>query len=199
MKDASPVESGIMLLPMVIAILVASVLSGYAITYMGYYIILMILAGLITLGGAIMMIYFESDTPAKFWIPALALRGFGIGLGISGPFLAAQTILPERDTSVGLAIMTFSQEFGVAVSLGVAQCLFLNGLRASITRITPELNPESIINAGATSLAGSGLEKYASQIAEEYSQALKAAFDLSLGMAFLGVVTGCFIEVRSVK
>jgi hypothetical protein len=188
-----------MLLPMVITILVASVSSGYAITYMGYYIILMIPAGFITFGGAIMMIYFEKDTPAKFWIPALALLGFGIGLGISGPFLAVQAILPERDTSVGLAIMTFSQEFGTALSLGVAQCLFLNGLRASITRITPELNPGSIINAGATSLAGSGLEKYASQIAEEYSQALKVTFDLSLGMAVLVVVTGCFMEVRSVK
>ncbi|KAF3395869.1 Efflux pump roqT [Penicillium rolfsii] len=198
-KGASPVESGIMLLPMVIALLIASVLSGFAITYIGYYVVLMVPAGLITLGGAIMMIYFEETTPKNFWIPALALLGFGIGLGLSGPFLAVQAILPERDMSVGLAIMSFSQEFGIALSLGVAQCLFLNELRASVKLMTPNLNPESVINAGATSLAEAGLEEYASLNASEYSQGLKVTFDLGLGMAAVGVVTSCFMEIRSVK
>ncbi|EEA27587.1 hypothetical protein PMAA_024580 [Talaromyces marneffei ATCC 18224] len=94
--------------------------------------------------------------------------------------------------------MTFPPEFRIALSLGVAQFLFLNGLRASITRITPELNPESIINASATSLAGSGLERYASQIAEEDTQTPKVTY-LSLVMLVLVVVTWCFMEVRSVK
>ncbi|KAL3710315.1 hypothetical protein TMatcc_004108 [Talaromyces marneffei ATCC 18224] len=90
--------------------------------------------------------------------------------------------------------MTFPPEFRIALSLGVAQFLFLNGLRASITRITPELNPESIINASATSLAGSGLERYASQIAEEDTQTPKVTY-LSLVMLVLVVVTWCFMEI----
>lgn len=198
-RSATPLQSGLMLLPMVISILLASVISGYAITYIGYYVIFMIPAGLITLAGAIMTTYFEKDTPATFWIPALALLGFGIGLGISGPFLAVQAILPEKDTSVGLAIMSFSQEFGIALSLGIAQCLFLNKLKESIEAITPYLDPESVINAGATSLVGTGLEKYASLIAEEYSKGLRVTFVFGAGMAGVVFVMACCMEVRSVK
>ncbi|GLA37477.1 hypothetical protein AnigIFM63309_004416 [Aspergillus niger] len=198
-RSATPLQSGLMLLPMVISILLASVISGYAITYIGYYVIFMVPAGLITLAGAIMTTYFEKDTPATFWIPALALLGFGIGLGISGPFLAVQAILPEKDTSVGLAIMSFSQEFGIALSLGIAQCLFLNKLKESIEAITPYLDPESVINAGATSLVGTGLEEYASLIAEEYSKGLRVTFVFGAGMAGVVFVMACCMEVRSVK
>ncbi|GLA20888.1 hypothetical protein AnigIFM62618_009862 [Aspergillus niger] len=198
-RSATPLQSGLMLLPMVISILLASVISGYAITYIGYYVIFMVPAGLITLAGAIMTTYFEKDTPATFWIPALALLGFGIGLGISGPFLAVQAILPEKDTSVGLAIMSFSQEFGIALSLGIAQCLFLNKLKESIGAITPYLDPESVINAGATSLVGTGLEEYASLIAEEYSKGLRVTFVFGAGMAGVVFVMACCMEVRSVK
>ncbi|GKZ35639.1 hypothetical protein AbraIFM66950_006339 [Aspergillus brasiliensis] len=198
-RSATPLQSGLMLLPMVISILLASVISGYAITYIGYYVIFMIPAGLITLAGAIMTCYLEKDTPATFWIPALALLGFGIGLGISGPFLAVQAIFPEKDTSVGLAIMSFSQEFGIALSLGIAQCLFLNELRRSIEAITPFLDPESVINAGATGLVGTGLEKYADLIAEEYSRGLRVTFVFGAGMAGVVFVMACCMEFRSVK
>lgn len=120
---------------------------------------------------------FRRRNTRQVLVPALSLLGFGIGLGISGPFLAVQAILPEQDTSIGLAIMSFSQVFGIALSLDIAQCLFLNELQASIKRIAPYLGPPSVINAGATSLADAGLEKYASLIAE-------AQGDIPLGLRY---------------
>lgn len=83
--------------------------------------------------------------------------------------------------------------------LGVSQYLILNELRESLQRDALYLNAGSVINAGATSLAEAGLDKYANLMAEVYSQGLKVTSDMCLGMATAAVVTACFMEFRSVK
>lgn len=198
-KGATPLESGIKILPNVVAILISSIFAGFAISYLRNYFVVMIPAGLVAVGGAIMMVFVDEQTTMSYWIPTLTLLGIGIGAGISGPFIAAQTVLKHGDVSIGLALMTFSQEFGTALFLSIAQCIFLNKLRQCATRLTPDLDPNSIIAAGATSLDKSGLGEYASKIALEYSESLKTTFYLTVSTAACVVLAGVFVERKAIQ
>ncbi|KAB8231257.1 uncharacterized protein BDW43DRAFT_313332 [Aspergillus alliaceus] len=103
----SPLQSGINTLPLVIAILIFSALTGRFISWWGPY---------------------TPEGPRTLWIPSLVLLGIGSGSGVPTPFIAPQTVLDVHDLYAGMALMTFSQDLGGAIFISIAQAIFLNRL-----------------------------------------------------------------------
>jgi hypothetical protein len=53
-----------------------------------------------------------------------------------------------------MSILVFSQTFGGAIFLAIAQLIFSHGLISGLQEFAPTLNPEIVINAGATAVRG---------------------------------------------
>lgn len=154
----------------------------------------MIPAGLCAVASVAIMTTFTPTSPKSLWIPPLILLGIGSGGGISTPFIAAQAVLETRDVSMGMAIMTFSQDIGEAVFISVAQTVFLNRLTAGLREAIPLLDPESVIHLGATRLQGKIPAQDLAGVIWAYNVAVKSTFYVAVAMSTCVVVAALLIK-----
>ncbi|PYH92892.1 MFS general substrate transporter [Aspergillus ellipticus CBS 707.79] len=193
-RNNTALQSGINTLPLVGGVLVSAILSGWFISHTRTYTPIMIPAGLCVVSGIAIMTTFTTTTPSSIWIPALILLGIGSGSAVGVPFIAAQAILSLKDISVGIALMTFSQDIGEAVFISVAQALFLNRLTDTLLVTAPGLNPAGVTSLGATSLEDKIPAKFLEGVVEAYNVAVKSTFFLAVALAASVVVAAGLIK-----
>lgn len=121
-RDASPMESGLVMLPMMLGIMIATAVSGALISRQGRYKILPVAGAVVTAAG--MFAFSFVDTGSPIWLPLVLVLLFGIGIGCctQAVTVAAQNAVPARDTGVATASLMFLRQ--MAGALGVA--LFLS-------------------------------------------------------------------------
>lgn len=198
-RSDSPLESGIKLLPLVIGLLVFSVGTGYLMSYLGRYKQFQIIAAVLSISGVAVLATIRVSSSPKIWVTGLLLIGMGAGTGISCPFIAAQVLLPVKDISIGMALMTFSQDFGEALMIGSAQTVFLGKLRSSLTRLLPAMNPVDIINLGATNIKGHVSASDLMLVFTSYSMAVQSTFFLACAIAAFLLISAILVKDRSLK
>ncbi|GII25820.1 MFS transporter [Planosporangium mesophilum] len=111
-RGASPTESGLLLLPLTVGIMIASIISGQLISRTGRYKIFPILGSLLMVGGMVLLHTVGVDTP--FWKTSLFMAVFGLGLGnvMQPVMIAVQNAMPPRDIGVATASATFFRQIG---------------------------------------------------------------------------------------
>lgn len=177
---ASAAESGIHMLPLVVGRLVFSVATGFVITKLGRYKAIQCVAATMVLAGASVQSTVDSTSGSNIWIPALLLIGTGAGAGIACPFLSAQSVLQRSDISVGMALLTLSQDLGEALSVSIAQAIFLNRLEDGLKRELPRLDAGTIIGYGLTGWKVHVSESAVPAIMRAYSSAVRNALILTI-------------------
>lgn len=68
------------------------------------------------------------------------------------PVVACQNILPPAQIPVGMAVVTFAQQFGGGLFLAFGQLVFSNGLREGLAKFAPSVDAHEVIEAGATAV-----------------------------------------------
>ncbi|KAK8152844.1 major facilitator superfamily domain-containing protein [Phyllosticta citrichinensis] len=197
-KGASAVHSGIMNLPLVLSLVVASILTGITVSKMGYYTPFLIASSVIVSIGAGMLTTFRTNTGHPAWIGYQVLLGFGLGLGMQQSNIAIQTVLSRIDVPMGTTLLFFSQQLGGAVFVAVGQSIFTNDLIRGVSGLT-DLNPRSITAIGATELQQRVPADVLPQVLAAYNDALVQAFQVGLAMACLSILGSAAVEWRSVK
>ncbi|GKU06151.1 unnamed protein product [Fusarium langsethiae] len=127
-RGYTPVKSGYMILPIIIAATIGSLIHGAGTSVFGYYTPFMILSSVIMPIAIGLITTFEIDTSLERLVSYTALSGLAYGIGFIGPQTAIQTVLRAEDVPLGLSIMLFAQSFGPAVTVPIAQVLFTNQL-----------------------------------------------------------------------
>ncbi|KAF7312753.1 Major facilitator superfamily transporter [Mycena indigotica] len=200
-KGVSAVRSGIDNIPMILSVVVGSVLAGGLVTVFGIYSIFFVLSSVLMTIGAGLISSFTTHTGTSRWIGYQVIFGLGVGLGLQQPIIAAQTVLPLADVPVGTTIVMFAQTIGGALFISAGQNVFNNKLVAGILREAPGVSLQSIVQAGATNLAGTISPASLPAVLHAYNDALVAAFRISIAMSaitLLGAVVHV-VEWKSVK
>ncbi|AJT68087.1 hypothetical protein T261_6475 [Streptomyces lydicus] len=141
-RDATPMESGLVMLPMMGGIMIATAVSGALISRRGRYKILPVAGAAITAVGMFAFSFVGIDTP--IWIPLLLVLLFGIGIGncTQAVTVAAQNAVPARDTGVATASLMFLRQMagalGVALFLSVLFGTLSGNISAAVTRATAD-------------------------------------------------------------
>jgi hypothetical protein len=86
-------------------------------------------------------------------------------------------------TSVGMALLIFSQTFGGALFLSFAQLIFSHSLKKGLAEYAPQADAPAIIAAGATSFRSIVSQQELPGVLEAYSKAIDDNFYLSAGCA----------------
>ncbi|RHZ74439.1 hypothetical protein CDV55_107120 [Aspergillus turcosus] len=130
-KAASPLRSGIMLLPSVCTQIAGSLVSGIAAKFVRYYnpwafagsAFLCVATGLYTTFTAF-------TTSSGHWVGFQVLQGLGCGFAAQMPLLTVQHVLQEKPKHVPMGISTvlFAQYFGSAVMQSISGAIFTNKL-----------------------------------------------------------------------
>ena len=154
-KGADPIRSDIMMTPLILALGVATIFAGLAVTKSGYYTPFMYANSVIMSLGAGLITTFKTDTSHSAWIGYQIILGVGIGLGLQQGTLAAQTVLARNDVPTGVSVMLFGQSFGGAFLLSVGQNVLATHLISGVSNI-PGLDPALISHTGVTDRCGVG-------------------------------------------
>ncbi|KAK8111962.1 major facilitator superfamily transporter, partial [Apiospora kogelbergensis] len=143
-KGADALRSGVMLLPLILAQLVFSIVSGGLVQKTGYYLPEVVAGNiLIALGGGLTTTFVPS-TGSGEWIGYQILVGAGRGLALQ------VANVPNEDASIASAYAMFAQFFGGALCNCVAKTIMTSSLGPALARYAPDVDPRLFAKLGIT-------------------------------------------------
>ena len=146
--------------------------------------------------GAGLLTTLQVDTSEGKWIGYQVLFGFGMGLCLQTPNLAAQTVLPTKDVPIGLALIFFGQLLGGAVFVPVGENILGNQLLKRLSGV-PGFNSSLVTSGGATALISALPANLREAVLEAYNGALRDVFRIGLILSALTVLGAAGLEWRS--
>jgi hypothetical protein len=125
---ASPTEAGLLMLPMVVGMMTASIGAGQVISRTGHIRLFPIVGSAVVVAGLFLLSRCGADT-AMVWV-SLSMLVLGLGLGncLQPILLIVQNAVPPRDIGVATSSSTFFRQIGG--TLGVA--VFLSVLFGTV-------------------------------------------------------------------
>ncbi|EXJ70716.1 uncharacterized protein A1O5_05706 [Cladophialophora psammophila CBS 110553] len=198
-RGLSASMSGVMVLPVVAGLVLSVFSSGVLTSRLGFYTPFMLSTSVITPPAVGLMTTLGVDATLASLIGYQALLGFGVGIGFQGPQVAVQTILPEKDAPVGIAVIQFAQGIGPAVFVAAAQTLFTQRLAHNIKHFVPEVDYTSLSRDGLVNLSSYVKAPYLAGAIRSVSTAVMQTFYLPVALSCMTLVGALGMEWRSVK
>jgi EmrB/QacA subfamily drug resistance transporter len=118
-KGASPTKAGLLLLPLVLGIMLASVLSGQLTARTGRYKIFPVLGTLLMTAALLLLNTIDADTPLWHTDIWMFIFGFGLGGCMQTLVIAVQNAVPARDMGVATSSATFFRQMGGTLGTAV--------------------------------------------------------------------------------
>lgn len=188
-NGVTPTRSGLLLLPLVLGIMAASVGSGRAISRRGRYKAFPVAGTAIMTLGLFLLSRFDVDTPRLTQSAYMVVIGVGIGLVMQVLILAVQNAVPHSDLGTATSANSFFRSMGGAFGVAIFGSIFNSRLDTYIAKVLP---PGSAFSA--SSLQG-GPETLRSlppgtrmAVIESFARALHVAFLCAVPVAALGFV-----------
>ncbi|KAI4937496.1 uncharacterized protein J4E92_002227 [Alternaria infectoria] len=183
-QGVSAASSGVRTVPFILAVTICVVIVGQIITKTGYAYPWMIGGAAITTIGAGMIYTFDIDSPAKVWIGYQILCGIGIGVSFQVPVMLIQATTKEVDVPLATATLLFIQTLGGAFGVSSAQAAFQNTLLKQLPITAPGLDPQIVLDAGASELKTLIPAQFLEGVLEAYVAGFREC--LIVGIAFGG-------------
>ncbi|KAI2465810.1 major facilitator superfamily domain-containing protein [Annulohypoxylon bovei var. microspora] len=197
-KDVDAVQSGIMLLPLILSTVFGSLSSGVVISKVGYYSPFFFLSSIFMPIGAGLLTTFTPAVGNAEWIGYQIIFGLGLGFGAQQPLNVVQTVLDRPDIATGSALVMFTRFLGSAIFLPVAQNIFLNSLVSKLSNL-PGISPAAVTGGGATELRNLASGDDLATLLSDYNAALVDVFYMMVATAGLTMFGSVFVEWRSLK
>ena len=129
---ASPTESGLQLLPMILGLMIASIASGQIIARTGRYRQFPIIGTLLLSGGFFWLTFLHYDGSYWFIAGAMLLIGLGLGQVMQTLTIASQNAVGLRDMGVATSASTFFRQIGGTLGTAVLISLLFSVMPANI-------------------------------------------------------------------
>ncbi|RDA93910.1 hypothetical protein CP533_4521 [Ophiocordyceps camponoti-saundersi (nom. inval.)] len=202
-QGVSAVQAGIKILPLLLATVFISILTGAVVSAVGYYNVVVIPCMLLFTVGSGMLTTLDIDTPMRKWFGYQVLTGLGIGAGFQTGVLVIQTVLPQDMVPVGVACVQFFQALGGAIFVAVAQTLFQNGLIEGIAAANVGVDGRVFINSGASEIKDvlvrmNRLDALV-PVLSSYMTGLRHTYFISVACAGCAFLCAIGLEWKSVK
>jgi len=218
-RGHSPTESGLLMLPMMIGLMLTSIGSGRVIARTGRYKKFPVIGLAVLVVGLYLLSFLDQDT--GFWQQSgsIFVVGFGIGMVMQVLVLASQNAVEHRDLGTATSVVTFFRSMGGAMGVAIFGAIQNNRLDAEIPELLAERLPAGgmeRLGAAAndlSSLLGSpeairGLsERFAggvgealeSSIVDGFTASLQVVFLAAIPVALLGLVVVLFLREEELK
>ncbi|KAJ5287591.1 Major facilitator superfamily domain general substrate transporter [Penicillium angulare] len=199
---ASPIMSGVYLLPLVLSISLFGALTGLFIQKTGKYVPAIWLGLVLLALGSGLLINLE---PTPNWgkiIGFQVISGAGVGLNFEGPLLALQAIVGTENTATATASIGFVRSLSTAVSAVIGAVVFQNKMAQQGPRLVAVLG-ESLASQLSDGSATASIElinalpavqKVAAQLA--FYESLQAMWIMYVAFAAVGLVASLFVDAH---
>jgi DHA2 family multidrug resistance protein-like MFS transporter len=181
----SPLEAGLLILPIPLAAFIAGPLTGLALPRIAP---ARILTGALTLTGlALAAFLLLCDGPTAAWLTPLAVMGFGVGAAMTAASSAIMLSAPEERAGMAASVEEVSYELGGA--LGIALLGSLMSLLYTRAMILPDdivIAPQARDSLDEALILATGLE---TGLSRQIATLARTAFD----HAFMGVIVAAIV------
>lgn len=140
---ASPLLSGVYLLPLIVSSSLSAALTGWYIQWSGKYIPAVLVGAAATTFGLGLLIDLELDANWAKLVAYQIIAGTGFGMNLEGPMLAVQAAVPEEDLGTATATMGFLRMMATAISIVIGGVVFQNEMGSKRTWLEQALGPET--------------------------------------------------------
>lgn len=135
---ASPTESGLMLLPMIVGLSVTSLASGRIVSTTGRYKWLLITGTALTALGILSLAFLDTESTYVDVAWRMVLTGLGLGSGLPIFNLIIQNEAPQRELGMATASVQLSRSLGSTIGTAFLGGILTAGVAANLSAITAQ-------------------------------------------------------------
>ncbi|MCJ1677865.1 MFS transporter [Streptomyces sp. APSN-46.1] len=199
-QGASATNSGLLLLPMLLSMMVVSLIAGRITTSSGKYKIFPIIGGALMIVGLFLLATMDVGTSRLVSGLYMAVLGAGLGFLMQITMLVAQNSVDMKDMGVASSSATLFRTLGGSFGVALMGSLFTTQVTNTMA---DRLGPEAASAAGSAQLDAASLAKLPEAVREAYQYAVAAgthsAFLLGAAIAVLGFVAAWFVKEVPLK
>ncbi|KAM5385185.1 hypothetical protein ACJZ2D_001146 [Fusarium nematophilum] len=192
-RGASPIDSGVYNLPMVISVGIFCVIGGMVVSKTGHATPSMFAGAAVATIGIGLLYTLDLDTPVGKWIGYQILTGSAIAFSVQNALNIAQANVGSEDLAAVVANIYFFQTVGGAFSTPAGQAAFVNQMMARLASDALTVDPGLVIATGATQLRSIFTPEELPGILLAYMHGLRAVFALGIAMAGVSCLATVFI------
>ena len=193
-NGASPTDSGLQLIPLMLGLIVGSVGSGRMITRLGRYKMFPVTGTAIMALGLYLLSRWDADTSRLIQVAYMAVLGLGVGLVMQVLVLAVQNSVDHRDLGIATSATSFFRSMGGAFGVAVFGAILTSRLNANLADL-PGLNGDAdaaAIQSGPDAIAAlpAGVRD---DVIDAFANALHVVFLWGVPVAVLAFVVVWFL------
>ncbi|KAI4848168.1 MFS general substrate transporter [Aureobasidium sp. EXF-8845] len=190
--SASPINSGVRMLALIIPLTLSAILQGVALSKIGIVPLFWIFGGAIATIGAGLFYTMDAGTSTGKWIGYQILVGFATGATFQVAIANAQVHARSEDLSQVSAIVNFFVTIGGAFFISAVQCAFNNQVLAQIVKNLPGIDPAVVLGVGATQIREVFTSAQVPVVLDAYMVGLKAVFAITTAAYGVSTLVGAF-------
>ncbi|RFU85547.1 MFS transporter [Streptomyces triticagri] len=194
-EGVSATRTGLLFLPAMIGMAVATVVAGQVIAKTGRYKWFPVASTALAAVAAGVMSLTSADTGAATVSALLALMGIGVGLSSQVTTLVAQSTAPRRHIGVSTSTVGLARNLGVAFGATVFGSLLNARLATESARLLPSDVADRVVGGSLESGQIDALDPAtASAVADVYSGALSTVFASAVPVLLVGLVLALMLK-----
>ena len=182
-RGASPMESGIMTIPMMAGVLLTSTVVGMIITKRGRWKAFVISGAALMIVGMAMLSTLHYDTAFWFVGVSMAILGAGVGMLMQNLVLVTQNAVEARQLGVATSAVTFFRSLGGTIGVSVMGTILGTSVADQLKTSIATLPADQQASA-AQAMAGGTIPKLA-ELPEALRILVETAYGLGIGEVFL--------------
>ncbi|KAI1350262.1 MFS general substrate transporter [Xylaria sp. FL0043] len=182
-KGASPIQSGVDNLPLIIAAGVFILAGGVTVSKTGHAVPFMALGAALGAVGTGLLYTLELHTSSARWIGYQVLLGASTAFPFQNCLNVVHANVKPEDIAIATSILYSFQVLGGAFSVAAAQSAFVNTLIKSLKTTAPTVDPAVVIAVGATQIRSAFTPDKVPGIVLAYLEGIKTAFAVGTGLA----------------
>ncbi len=182
-RGATPTQSGLLTIPMMAGLLIASTLFGGIISRTGKWKAIMISGGVLTVLGTILLGTLTYETSLVLVGIYMAVLGAGLGMLMQNLVLVVQNSIEVKNLGVATSAVTFFRSLGGTVGVSVLGSVLGTIVATHIKDGISALAPAD--QAAAAAALGSGTIPKISELPDAIAALVESAYGAGVGHVFM--------------
>jgi EmrB/QacA subfamily drug resistance transporter len=197
-KGDGATNSGLLLVPMMVGLLITSIVSGQLISRTGRYKIFPILGTAVAVVGLFLLSTMGAATPPVVTAAYMVVLGLGLGGVMQVLVVVVQNSVTQRDIGVATSTATFFRSMGGSIGVPIFGAIFSNVLIGKLVTDLPKGFHLGGLAGGIGNASPQVLDKLPaaihSGVVHAFSQSLGSVFLAGVPFAVIAFVLVCLIK-----
>ena len=197
-KGEGATNSGLLLVPMMVGLLITSIVSGQLISRTGRYKIWPILGTAITVVGLYLLSTMTAATPQVVTAAYMVVLGLGLGGVMQVLVVVVQNSVAQRDIGTATSTATFFRSMGGSIGVPIFGAIFSNVLIAKLVSDLPRGFHLGGLSGGIGNASPQVLDRLPtaihSGVVHAFAQSLGSVFLAGVPFAVIAFVLVCLIK-----